>query len=206
MPESNEIYARLSESGRSNRDAFAPSYPDSPENLTSSVMMNLRLVVSIAKRRVRTGYDLSDCVSDGNVALIRAVDTFDFTKGNRFSTYAVHVIRNTLAENARRFALRRGRPFAPYEKFLAAPEPGVDQHERAELQKQRRSVVRRWLGRLDERERRILASRYGIGGVRMVLMAQIGRELGISRERVRKFAARAQAKLREFAHRDAVEI
>ena len=50
------------------------------------VEMNLRLVVSLAKTRVRPGYDLSDCVSDGNVALIWAVDTFDFTKGNRFST------------------------------------------------------------------------------------------------------------------------
>ena len=53
------------------------------------VEMNLRLVVAIAKTRVKAGYDLSECVSDGNLALIQAVDGFDFARGNRFSTMCV---------------------------------------------------------------------------------------------------------------------
>ena len=80
-----------------------------------------------------------------------------------------------------------------------------DEHEREVVQNQRRSVVRRWLGRLDKRERRILASRYGIGGAPEQTLAQIAQELGISQERVRQIAVRAHAKLRKFARLEALE-
>jgi RNA polymerase primary sigma factor len=169
------------------------------------VEINLRLVVSIAKTRVRAGYDLSECVSDGNLALIQAVDGFDFARGNKFSTYATWAIRNELVRNERRSIRRRGHPFASSEESLAAPDSGVDEYEREEVQSQRRSVVRRWLGRLDKRERRILASRYGIGGAPEQTLTQIAQELGISKERVRQIAARAQAKIRQFARLEALD-
>ena len=61
------------------------------------VEANLRLVISIARQRIRPGYDLSERVSDGNFALIKAVDRFDFGRGNKFSTYASWAILNELA-------------------------------------------------------------------------------------------------------------
>jgi RNA polymerase primary sigma factor len=169
------------------------------------VEMNQRLVISIAKTRVRAGYDLSECVSDGNLALILAVDGFDFARGYKFSTYATWVIRNELARNERRSIRRRGQPLAFYEESLTAPHTGLDEHEREEAQNQRRLAVRRWLGRLDLRERRILASRYGIGGTPAQSLTEIAQGLGVSKERVRQIAARAQAKLREFARLEALE-
>jgi RNA polymerase primary sigma factor len=170
------------------------------------VEMNLRLVVSIAKTRVRAGYELSECVSDGNLALIQAVDGFDFARGNKFSTYATWAIRNKLARQEPKSLRLRRQPFARYEESLTAPDTGVDEYELEKVQDQRRSVVRRWFGRLEPRERRILASRYGIGGAPELTLKQIGRELGISKERVRQIAARAQAKLREFARLEALEL
>ncbi len=169
------------------------------------VEMNLRLVVSIAKTRVRPGYDLSECVSDGNLGLIQAVDGFDFARGNRFSTYATWAIRNVLVENERRFIRRRGHHFALDEESVAARDSHVDEYEREEAQNQRQSLVERWLGLLDERERRILVSRYGIGGTPKRTLVQIGQELGISKERVRQIEARANAKLREIAQREALQ-
>ncbi|HPP52738.1 MAG TPA: sigma factor, partial [Thermoguttaceae bacterium] len=56
------------------------------------IRANLRLVVSIAKRRVRGTGDFFDLVSDGNMSLIRAVEKFDFTRGYKFSTYATWAI------------------------------------------------------------------------------------------------------------------
>jgi RNA polymerase primary sigma factor len=170
------------------------------------VEMNLRLVVSVAKTRVRAGYDLSECVGDGSVALIRAVDSFDFARGNRFSTYAVHVIRNRLAENGRRLVRHRVHAFPLHEESLAARDRGVDEVELEDLQNQRGSALRCWLDRLDKRERRIIARRYGIGGCHKHTLERIGQDLGLSKERVRQIAGRTQAKLREFARREAIEI
>ena len=48
---------------------------------------NLRLVVSIAKRDVGPAVDFFELVSDGNMSLLRAVEKFDVSQGNRFSTY-----------------------------------------------------------------------------------------------------------------------
>jgi RNA polymerase primary sigma factor len=165
----------------------------------------LRLVVSIAKTRVRAGYDLSECVSDGNLALIEAVDGFDFARGNRFSTYVTWAIRNVLVENERRFIRRGGHHFALNEESVAALGSDVDEYEREEARNQRQSVVKRWLGRLDERERRIIVSRFGIGGAPKQTLVQIGRDLGISKERVRQIEARANAKLRKIAQRETLQ-
>ena len=167
--------------------------------------MYLRLVVSIAKTHAKVGYDLAECVSDGNLALIMAVDGFDFAKGNRFSTYATRAIRNVLTRNRWRFPRRRGHSLGPYEDSLTAPDSGADEQERQEVQIQRRSALGRWLSRLDKREQRILESRYGIGGVPRLTLLQIGAALGISKERVRQIETRAQAKLRKFAQREALE-
>jgi RNA polymerase primary sigma factor len=165
----------------------------------------LRLVVSIAKTRVRAGCDLSECVSDGNLALIQAVDGFDFARGNKFSTYATWAIRNKLARTGQRLFRLRAHPFALYEASLTAPDPGARELELEEAQNRRRTVARRLLGRLDKREQRILASRYGIGGAPELTLAQIAHELAISKERVRQIEARAHAKLRELARREAFE-
>ena len=83
------------------------------------VESNLRLVVSIAKNRVRTGYDLSERVSDGNFALMQAVDRFDFARGNKFSTYASWAILNELARYERRQKRRGNRPFVLYQRRLS---------------------------------------------------------------------------------------
>jgi RNA polymerase primary sigma factor len=170
------------------------------------VESNLRLVVVIAKTRVGSDYGLSECISDGNLALIQAVEGFDFARGKAFSAYAGFVIRHQLARNRWRSFRRRDRSLAPYEGSLNASDSGLGEHEREEVRDRMRSAIRRWLGRLHERARRVVASHYGLDGSPEQTLAQIGRDLGISTEGVSQIEDRARAKLRKWARLEGFEV
>src|SRR5262245_999315 len=70
---------------------------------------NLRLVVSIAKRHVGPANNFFELVSDGNMSLIRAVEKFDYARGNKFSTYASWAIMKNFARTIPEENYRRDR-------------------------------------------------------------------------------------------------
>jgi RNA polymerase primary sigma factor len=169
------------------------------------VRANLRLVVSIARRYVGRGGDLAELIGIGNLALVRAVDKFDFARGHKFSTYATWAIRNDLFATNRRDGHPRERLVPEHAAiYRDTADTRVDPSEQQRAQDQRERVVARLLGRLDERERRILVGRFGIGGAREETLSQISVELGITKERVRQIEWSARGKLRQYA--DEVEF
>ncbi|MBM4046954.1 MAG: sigma-70 family RNA polymerase sigma factor, partial [Planctomycetes bacterium] len=164
------------------------------------VQSNLRLVVSVAKRHVGRSATLADLVSDGNFCLMRAVETFDFTRGNRFSTYATwalikHYARTVPEENYVLDRFVTGRE----EVLEQAGAPAEDLLERSDLLRVLGDAVGRILTRLSERERSIIVARFGIGGEsEPQTLEQVGRAFGLTRERIRQIEAGALRKLREF--------
>ena len=128
------------------------------------VRANLRLVVSIAKRHVGPSDNFFELVSDGNMSLIRAVEKFDFARGNKFSTYASWAIMKNFArtipdEHRRRDRFRTSQA----EMFTRTEDRRSDQYEQESAQIAAR-VCRsgKILERLDEREQKIIISRFGL--------------------------------------------
>ncbi len=168
------------------------------------IRSNLRLVVSIAKKHIRGPQTLFELVSDGNVALMRAVEKFDYARGFRFSTYASWAIMRTYARSVpkERYQLDRFATGNDEVLDIAASLRTYDPNE-MNLPEIRESIDA-MLSQLTERERTVLADHYGLmEGVAAKTFEQLGGELGISKERVRQIELQALKKLRRLSRPEA---
>jgi RNA polymerase primary sigma factor len=164
------------------------------------IRANLRLVVSIAKKYMVSDQGFFELVSDGNVSLIRAVEKFDYARGNKFSTYASWAVMKNFArtipgERQVRERFRTGHE----EVFHTAADLRADEHDAEAVHEQSQRAVQSLLQRLEAREQRILIRRFGLDGDAGQTLEQVGRDLGITKERVRQIEARAREKLRKIA-------
>jgi RNA polymerase primary sigma factor len=171
------------------------------------ISANLRLVVSIAKRHVGPSNDFFHLVSDGNMSLIRAVEKFDYARGNKFSTYASWAIMKNFARTIPEENYRRDRFVTGHEEmFEAAADNRSDEHEYENTQRQIQDAVKGFLGQLEDRERLIIVSRYGINGAPEKTLEQLGKELGITKERVRQLESKGLEKVRKFASLEKLDL
>ena len=172
------------------------------------IRANLRLVVSIAKRHVGQSENFFELVSDGNISLIRAVEKFDFARGNKFSTYASWAIMKNFARTIPDEHRHRDRFRTSHTEMFAATEDArSDQYEQETDHLQRRSQIDRILTRLDEREQRIIIDRFGLTrGEEPRTLKQVGSSMGVTKERIRQIEARALNKLRRAAKEDRIDL
>ncbi len=189
-------------------DRIERYYDEAVKTKNQIVRSNLRLVVSIAKRHVGGSDEFFELVSDGNMSLIRAVEKFDFSRGNKFSTYASWAIMKNFARTIpdgykQRDRFRSGSD----EMFVAAEDNRSDQYEQESAQQSREIAVERILSRLDEREQKIIISRFGLDHRQEPrTLKEVGAEMGVTKERVRQIEARALMKLRMAAVEEHVEV
>ncbi len=170
------------------------------------VRANLRLVVSIAKRRVSPGDSFFDLVSDGNMSLIRAVEKFDYARGNKFSTYASWAIMKNYARTIPDEHRRRDRfRAADMELLQMATDRRTDEFQQRLADNDRLQQVGQFLNRLDTREQTIIIRRYGLNHQHEPqTLKEVGSALGVTKERVRQIEAKAMEKLRDAAADEAV--
>jgi RNA polymerase primary sigma factor/RNA polymerase sigma factor len=189
-------------------DQIEKLYDEAVQTKNEIISANLRLVVSIAKRHVGLAENFFELVSDGNMSLIRAVEKFDFARGNKFSTYASWAIMKNYARTIPDEHRQRDRFRTSHaEMFGSAEDRRSDQFEMESAQFQRESQVEKILGRLDEREQQIIISRFGLTrGREPLTLKEVGAEMGVTKERIRQIEARALNKLRKAARDERIEI
>lgn len=170
------------------------------------VRSNLRLVVALSKKLSAAKQSgaldqMSELISEGTLPLIRAVELFDVSLGNRFSTYATWAVRNQMLRHLRRRRALNDCTGGDDEFWInrliddrAVPEAD---ERRAN---QRGELVQRLLAQLSERERIVVASRFGLDGhPQGQSLNDIAQQLGLSKERIRQIVLSSLDKLHEAA-------
>ncbi len=172
------------------------------------IRSNLRLVVSVAKRHVKPNANFFEMVSDGNMSLIRAIEKFDYGRGNKFSTYATWAImknfaRSIPAEHTYHDRYRTGAD----ELFMASPDQRSDQFEQELVNHKQHEALMGILDQLEEREKNIILFRFGLNHeTEPLTLEQLGSRFGVTKERIRQLEARALSKLRKIAVDEKLDI
>ncbi|GAB4152624.1 MAG: sigma-70 family RNA polymerase sigma factor [Planctomycetaceae bacterium] len=189
-------------------DAIEKLLDEASEVKNFLIRSNLRLVVSIAKRHIKPNSNFFEMVSDGNMSLIRAIEKFDYSKGNKFSTYASWAImknyaRSIPAEHKLLDRFRTGKD----ELFQHSTDDRANQFQEELVNQRQRQLIMGILGQLDSREKEIILRRFGLNeGVEPQTLEQVGRHLGVTKERIRQLESRALRKLRKITQDEKMDV
>ena len=164
------------------------------------VRTNLALVLAMAKRTRMGEVDFAEVVSEGNMALLRAVEKFNVDRGFKFSTYACRAILKAFSRTAMKSNRHRTRFPVEFEPDMeksdwqdrrrdAVEEECIDEHK---------AIVDRNLADLSNIEQTVIRRRFNWkqADESPLTLEEVGRIIGVTKERVRQIQNKALAKIR----------
>jgi RNA polymerase sigma factor (sigma-70 family) len=164
------------------------------------VRTNLALVLAMAKRTRLGDVDFAEVVSEGNMALLRAVDKFNVDRGFKFSTYACRAILKAFSRTAMKSSRHRTR-------FPVEFEPEMEKSDwmdrrRDEVEEdcidELKAIVDRNLADLSQVEETVIRRRFNWeqADESSLTLEEVGKIIGVTKERVRQIQNKALAKIR----------
>ncbi len=166
------------------------------------IQRNMPLVMSMTKRSRLGGLDYNEMISEGNLALIRSVEKFDTSRGFKFSTYSCRAILKSFS----RIAMRAGRYRGMFPVELTTELEKSDFIERRREQAEEgfvddlKLILASNLAHLNEVEHTVIKERFALGAKsedeRHKTLEQVGRIIGVTKERVRQIQNKALQKIR----------
>lgn len=178
-----------------------------PEARNILIEHNLRLVAYIARRFENTGINIEDLISIGTIGLIKAVGTYQASKGIKLATYASRCIENEILMFLRKTAnqkteLSLDEPLNTDwdgNELLLSDVLGTDgdivvQPIEADVDRQ---LLHRAMERLEERDRKIITLRFGLDGRRECTQKEVADLLGISQSYISRLEKRIMGRLKK---------
>lgn len=175
------------------------------------VERNLRLVAHILKKYYSSASDQDDLISIGTIGLIKAISTFDGSKGARLATYAGRCIQNEILMYFR--SQKKSAGDISLSDMLENGQDGglsimdvlstdEDLFEQAHVRSQTRKLMELLDVTLTPREKEIVVMRYGLKSQMPLPQREVAQILGISRSYVSRIEKKALMKLRQAMEGD----
>jgi RNA polymerase sigma factor (sigma-70 family) len=162
---------------------------------------NLALVLAMAKRTRMSEVDFGELVSEGNMALLRAVEKFDIARGFKFSTYACRAILKAFSRIAMKNS--RYRQAFPAEFDPTMEKSNYQETRRADVEQDAVEELQRIIGenraQLSDVEKTVIQARFAVNQgqeASAMTLEEVGRVIGVTKERVRQIQNKALEKLR----------
>ncbi len=163
---------------------------------------NLALVLAMAKRTRLGDIDFAEIVSEGNMALLRAVDKFNIDRGFKFSTYACRAILKAFSRTAQKHSRHRTRFPVEFEPDLEKSDWGDKKRDAVEedIADELKQIVDRNLADLSNIEQTVIKQRFNWDQQQEtpLTLEQVGRIIGVTKERVRQIQNKALSKIRRL--------
>lgn len=167
------------------------------------VNANMPLVLAMAKRTRLSNVNFSELISEGNMALLRAIEKFDVGRGFKFSTYACRAILKAFSRESMKQSRYRQRFPAEFDPDLEKSDFLESNRENVEADcvDQLRGIIQRNAAELNEIEQTVIRERFAISdsidGEPPKTLEEVGELIGVTKERVRQIQNKALIKIRE---------